>query len=113
MRKGGSKMSDEVQPVAPAPAEGGASLANAMFAVKELRDEVGSLKTQLKSLWATVIVVAVLVVAMAVITLLPRFFGISVLGGGFRGQGRGQFQQQNAPGAPGGQNAPGATAPGH
>jgi hypothetical protein len=107
-------MSDEVQPAAPAP-EGGASLANAMFAVKELRDEVGSLKGQLKGLWATVIVVTVLVVLMAVITLLPRFFGISVLGGGgFRGQGsfnRGGIQQ-TAPGAPGGQGGSGATTPG-
>jgi len=107
-------MSDEVQPAVTAPAEGGASQATTMFAVKELRDEVGTLKKQLKGLWATVIVVAVLVVVMAVMTLLPRLFGVSIIGGGFRGQGtfnRGQTQQA-APGAQGGQTAPGATTPG-
>ena len=107
-------MSDEIRPAVTAPAEGGASPATTMFAVKELRDEVGALKTQLKGLWATVIVVAVLVVVMAVMTLLPRLFGVSIIGGGFRGQGgfnRGQTQQ-TAPGTPGGQTAPGATTPG-
>lgn len=97
----------------PAATEGASgSLATAMFSIKELRDEVGTLKSQLKSLWATVIVVAVVVVIVAAITLLPRF-GVPIFGGGFRGQGnfnRGGVQQ-TAPGGQGGQVAPGAATP--
>ncbi len=107
-------MTDETTTAPPAQEGGSASLATAMFAVKELRDDVGTLKKQIKAIWATVIVVAVLVVVMAVLTLLPRLFGVSVLGGGFRGQGnfnRGGLQQ-TAPGAQGGQGAPGTTTPG-
>jgi hypothetical protein len=97
-------MSDEVRPTPAAPAEGGASVATAMFAVKEMRDELGDLKKQLKSLWITVIVVGVVVLVLAVFTLLPRLFGVSVLGGaGFRGGNfnRGTTSGQQFPGGAG------------
>lgn len=109
-------MSDETKPAPPATDGASGSLATAMFAVKELRDDLASVKKQLKGLWTTVIVVAVLVVVVAGMTLLPRLFGVSIFGGGqFRGNfNRGQFQQ-GAPGVQGGQGgqtAPGATTPG-
>ena len=108
-------MTDETK-VAPPSTDGApASMVSTIYAVKELRDEVAGLKSQLKGLWVTVIVVAVLLAVTASLTLLPRLFGFSVLGGGaFRGQGnfnRGQMQQ-GAPGNQGGQTAPGATTPG-
>jgi hypothetical protein len=109
-------MSDETPSASASTEAASGSLATAMFAIKELREDVGALKSQLKGLWATVMVVAVVVVILAAMTLLPRL-GVPILGGGFRGQGsfnRGGIQQTapGAPGAQGGQSAPGATAPG-
>ena len=97
-------MSDETNRPAATPETDKTALAAAMLAVRELGDDVGRVKRQVRSLWITVIITVAVVVVLAVFTLLPRLFGVSVLGGGgFRGQNGQRFSppsgQTGQPGA--------------
>lgn len=96
-------MSDEREATTPAattaPAVPAAQAAMAL-AVQELDDDVGRLKKQVKALWAMVVVIAVVVIAVAAFTLVPRLFGVRM--GGFQGRAGGfnPNQTQQAPQAP-------------
>lgn len=100
---------------APVPAENTGIAATAVIAanVNSLSEDVAKLKKQLKSVWVTVIVLIVLVVALAGFTLLPRFLGVRAFGGaGFQGrQGGFQPNQNGAPQTPGGTGGTGGNAP--
>lgn len=115
-------MSDETTiaaaPVADKAPEGTTLAATATLAatVKALDEDVAKLKKQLKSVWAAVIVLIVVVIALAGFSVVPRMFGYRMMGGpaGFRsGQGFQPGQnggQQGGQGGfqPGGQGAPAA-----
>jgi hypothetical protein len=85
--------------------------ATVALAIQTLNDEVGAVKRQVKNLWIAVVVALVLVVILAGFTILPRFFGIGMMGG-FR---RGQFQGRTGGFPPGTQQPgqqPGTQQPG-
>ena len=79
------------------------------LAIQDLNEDVAELRKKITTLWVVVIIVAVIALAGAVLTILPRF-GVRV-GGGFPS---GRFNQQNfqtnggagGPGGAGGQTAP-------
>lgn len=106
-------MSEETIRPAATPEADKTALASAMLTVQELSDDVSHMKRQVRSLWITVIVTLVLVVVLAVFTLLPRFFGVSAFGGGFRGPNGQRFNPSNGQtGQPGtNQQAPQGTTP--
>lgn len=98
-------MSDEsVQAPAPAQDTGIAATAVVAANVSALGEDIEKLKKQLRSVWAAVIVLIVLVVALAAFTLLPRLLGVRAFSGaGFQGRPGGGFQpnQNGAPRTPG------------
>lgn len=103
-------MSDETMKPAAPPEPDTAQSAPAMLAVQTLQDEVKHVKGQVKGLWITSIIALVLVVLLSAFTLLPRLFGVSLFGAGFRGGQR--FNPQNGQGFnPGGTNQPQSTTP--
>jgi hypothetical protein len=71
-------------------------------------DELGSLRKQIKALWAAVIVTFVLVVVIGISSFVPRMFGVgrgNLGNGNFRpgmqqDQGPGQGQDAGQPGQP-------------
>ncbi|HEY5277468.1 MAG TPA: hypothetical protein VIK38_13235 [Coriobacteriia bacterium] len=104
-------MSD--QDMTPVPA-GNPVIANAQqaLAVKELGEAVAGMKQKMKTMWITVIVLAVVTLVLVVLTALP-FMGVNLRAGGFN---RAQFQngtfQPGTGGAPGAPGGPGGTTPG-
>lgn len=96
-------MSDQIPETAPsaAPAAANPAVANAAaaLAVKELGETVTGLRKSVKTLWITVIVVAVLAVGSLVMNFVPGLrFGLAGRPNFQRGQFNGTFQ-----GAPSGQ----------
>jgi hypothetical protein len=105
-------MSDETT----APAQS-AVVANAQqaLAIKDLSTDVSHLKKQVKALWITVVIVAVIVVVLGGFTLVGRLFGARTFGaGGFRGGTLNGQQFNGGTGTGGGttQQAPQTTTPG-
>ncbi len=87
--------------------------ATVALAIQTLKDELGGLKRQVKSLWIAVVIALVLVVILAGFTILPRFFGVRMMGGfqgrqgGFQGRTNGFQPGMQQPGAPQGPQQPG------
>ncbi|HEY5467636.1 MAG TPA: hypothetical protein VIK85_00860 [Coriobacteriia bacterium] len=104
-------MSD--QDTTPVPA-GNPVIANAQqaLAVKELGEAVADMKQKMKTIWITVIVLAVVTLVLVVLTALP-FMGVNLRAGGFN---RAQFQngtfQRGTGGTGGTTGAPSGTTPG-
>jgi hypothetical protein len=89
-----------------------AAVANATqaMAVRQVKDELGDIKKQIKTLWIVVGVIGTVTLILAVLTLLPRF-GVRL--GGFparTGSGITNGQQFNG-GAPGGGGTQQPTTP--
>jgi putative effector of murein hydrolase len=78
-----------------------ASATQAM-AIKQVNDEIGGIRKQLKTLWIVVGVIGTITLILAILTLLPRF-GVRLGGGAFPGRsGFTNGQQLNGPGGTGG-----------
>lgn len=78
-----------------------ASATQAM-AVRQVKDEIGGIKKQIRTLWIVVGVIGTITLILAILTLLPRI-GVRIGGGDF--QGRSGFtngQQFDGPGGTGG-----------
>lgn len=89
-------------PAEPAPTAN-PMIANATqaLALKELGETVTAVKKQVKTLWITVVAIAVVTLALLVLTLVPSLrLGLGGRGNFQRGQFNGSFQ--GAPGATGG-----------
>jgi hypothetical protein len=87
-----------------------ASATQAM-AIRQVKDEIGGIKKQIKTLWIVVGMVGTITLILAILTLLPRF-GVRL--GGFparTGSGITNGQQFNGPGGTGGTGTQQPTAP--
>ncbi len=85
-----------------------AAVANATqaVAIKQVNDEIGGIRKQLKALWIVVGVIGTITLIVAVLTLLPRF-GVRIGGGAFPGRGGlTNGQQFNGPGGTGARAGP-------
>jgi len=89
-------------------------IANAQqaLAIKELGEAVAGMKKKMKTMWISVIVLAVVTLVLAVLTVGP-FLGLNLRAGGFN---RAQFQNGTFPRGTGGTGgttgAPSGTTPG-
>ncbi len=80
-----------------------AAVANATqaLAIKQVNDEIGGIRKQLRTLWIVVSVIGTITLIVAILTLLPRF-GVRIGGGGFQGRtGFTNGQQLNGQGGAG------------
>jgi hypothetical protein len=82
-----------------------AAVANATqaMAIRQVKDELGGIKKQIKTLWIVVGVVGTITLILAILTLLPRL-GVRLGGGTFPGRAgitNGQQFDGNAPGGGG------------
>ncbi len=80
------------------------------LAIKQVNDEIGGIRKQLKTLWIVVGVIGTITLIVAILTLLPRF-GVRIGGGGFQGRTGFTNGQQNGPGGTGGTGTQQPTAP--
>lgn len=79
-------MSDQTPAAAPAPVNPAIANATQTLAIKELGETVAGVKKQLKTLWISFAVLAVIVVVLAVMTLVPSLrFGMMGRSGFTRG----------------------------
>lgn len=81
------------------------------LAIKQVTDEIGGIKKQIKTLWIVVGVIGTITLILAILTLLPRF-GVRLGGGAFPGRaGFTNGQQFNGQGGTGGTGTQQPTTP--